>query len=148
MQRLVPEKYKMRLGVVDKNVRLHADMVLLKERGLYCFLLRCKKPEAKSFMEWVVETVFTREVRKLASVIEEKDAALAHHDDQIEALGFTNKEEHQAHQQEILRFIEEINDLIANRHVVRRGCSDNMLCFIKKNSGEVHPYYVIQCQYR
>ena len=28
-------------------------------------------------MEWVVETVLPREVRKLASVIKEKDAALA-----------------------------------------------------------------------
>ena len=52
------------------------------------------------------------------------------------------------HQQEILRFNEEINDLIANRHVARRGCFDNVLCFIKKNTGELHPYYVIRCQYR
>ena len=34
-------------------------------------------PEAKPFMECAVETVLPREVRKLASVIEEKDAALA-----------------------------------------------------------------------
>ena len=57
---------------------------------------------------------------------------------------FMNEE----HQQEILRFNEEINDLIANRHVARRGCFDNVLCFIKKNTGELHPYYVIRCQYR
>ena len=36
----------------------------------------------------------------------------------------------------------------ANRHVARRGCFDNVLCFIKKNNKEVHPYYVIQCQYK
>ena len=70
-----------------------------------------------------------------------------------------NEEERQAHQQQILRLNEEhqqsleekehkINNLIANRHVARRGCFDNVLCFIKKNSGEVHPYYVIRCQYR
>ena len=70
-----------------------------------------------------------------------------------------NEEERQAHQQQILRLNEEhqqsleekeheINDLIANRHVAHRGCFDNVLCFIKKNSGEVHPYYVIRCQYR
>ena len=47
-----------------------------------------------------------------------------------------------------LRLNEEIDDLIANRHVARRGCFDNVLCFIKKNSGEVHPYYVIRCHYR
>ena len=48
----------------------------------------------------------------------------------------------------ILKLNEDIDDLIKNRHVVRRGYFDNMLCFIKKNSKEVHPYYVIQCQYR
>ena len=79
---------------------------------------------------------------------EEKDAALAHRDNQIEALEFTNEEERQAHQQEILRLNEKISDLIANRHVARCGCFHYVLCLIKKNSGEVHPYYVIRCQYR
>ena len=88
-------------------------------------------------MEWVVETVLPREVRKLASAIEEKD-------NQIQALENTNE----AHQEKILRRNEEINDLIANQHAACRGCFDNVLCFIKKNSKEVHPYYVIRCQYR
>ena len=52
------------------------------------------------------------------------------------------------HQKQILRLSEDIDDLIANRHVAFRSCFDNVLCFIKKNSGEVHPYYVIRCQYR
>ena len=69
-------------------------------------------------------------------------------DNQIRALELTNEEERQAHQQEILRLNEDINDLIANRHVARRGLFDNVLCFIKKNSGEAHPYYIIRCQYR
>ena len=45
----------------------------LKESGLHCFLLRCKKPKAEPFMKWVVETVFPREVQKLASAIDQKD---------------------------------------------------------------------------
>ena len=55
MQRLVPEEYKMRLGdtmmdmkEVDKNAHLHLDTVLLKEPGLYCFPLRCKRDEAQN----------------------------------------------------------------------------------------------------
>ena len=88
-------------------------------------------------MEWVMETVLPREVRKLVLATEEKD-------NQIQALEFTNEK----HQQKILRLNKEIDDLIANRHVARRGCFDNLLCFIKKNSGEVHPYYVIRCQYK
>ena len=91
-----------------------------------------------------METVLPREIRKSASVIEEKDATIAYRDNQIQALESTNKK----HQHKILKLNEEINDLIANRHVACHGCFENVLCFIKKNSGEVHPYYVIQCQYR
>ena len=80
-------------------------------------------------MEWVLETVLQREVRKLAPAIEEKDKQM------------------QTHQQKIARLNEEIDDLKKNRHVARRGSFNNVLCFIKKNSGEFHPYYVIQCQY-
>ena len=72
----LPKKYKLRFGDVNPSLNqgedifpLHKYTVLLKETGLYCFLLDCKKPEAEPFMEWVVETVLTREVRKLASVI-------------------------------------------------------------------------------
>ena len=126
------------------------DTVLMKEPGLYCLLLRLKKPKTEPFMEWAVETVLTWEVWKLASVIEEKDASGGQLDrgGQLEALDFTNEVERQAHQQEILRLNEEINDLISNRHIARHRCFDNMQCFIKKNIKEVHRYYVIRCQYR
>ena len=84
LQRHVPDKYKMRLGdagidieEVDRSVHLHPDTILLKEPGLYCFLLRCGKAEAEPFMEWVVETVLPKEVRKLTGIIEEKEAAMA-----------------------------------------------------------------------
>ena len=76
-------------------------------------------------MEWASKTVLSWEVRKLALVIEEKYNQI------------------QVHQQKVLRLNEEIDDLIQNRHVARRGYFDNVLCFIKKNSKEVHPYYVI-----
>ena len=39
-----------------------------------------------------------------------------------------------------------IADLIGNRHVPRRGDFDNVLCFVDKNSDNVHQYYVIRCQ--
>ena len=52
-------------------------------------------------MEWVVETVLPREVRRLASAIEEKD-------NQILTLEFTNEK----HQQKILRLNEEVDDHI------------------------------------
>ena len=81
IQLLVPERYKIQFGdaqvnleeVVDDSVHIHQNTMLLKEPGLYCFLLRCKRNEAEPFMEWLVETVLPREVQKLTSVIEEKD---------------------------------------------------------------------------
>ena len=48
----------------------------------------------------------------------------------------------------MLRLNKEIDDLIAKRHIAHRGCFEKSLCFIKKNSGDLHPYYIIRCQYR
>ena len=67
--------------------------------------------------------------------------AITDRDNQIKALEFTNEK----YQQKILRLNKEIDRLIANRHVARRGCFDNVLCFTRNNSREVHPYYVIRC---
>ena len=64
---------------------LHKDTVLLlKEPGLYSLLLRCKRNEAESFLEWVVETFLPGEVRKLASAIEEKDAVITLMNDDLQ----------------------------------------------------------------
>ena len=70
--------------------------------------------------------------------------AITGRDNQMKAFEFTNEK----HQQKIFRLNKEVDDLIANRHVARHGCFDNVLRFIKKNSGEAQPYYVIRCQYR
>ena len=75
---------------------------------------------------------------------EDRQQGIRGRDNQIKALEFKNEK----HQKKILRLNKEIDDLIANRHVAHRGCLDKALCFIKKNSGEVHPYYIIQCQYK
>ena len=55
----VPGKYRMRLGDTKNILGMEVDidlvkedMVLLKEPGVYCFLLCCKKPKAKPFMDW------------------------------------------------------------------------------------------------
>ena len=84
IKRHVIHKYTMQFedvkDTVERHVRLDVpqdDAILMKEPSLYCFLLRCKIPGAEPFMEWAVETDLPREVRKLASVIEEKDAVLA-----------------------------------------------------------------------
>ena len=75
---------------------------------------------------------------------EEHQQAIEEKDNQIQAFEFASSE----HQQKILKLNKEIDGLIKNRHVARRGYFDNVLCFIKKNSEKGHPYYVIRCQYR
>ena len=129
----------MRLGDAQNILRkevdvdlLKEDMVLSKEPGLYCFLLCCKKPNTEPFIEWVVETVLPREVQKLASSKKKMQHLLT---DDMQALELTNE----AHQQNILRLNKEMDDLIANKHVAHRGCFDEVLCFVKKNRGKVHP---------
>ena len=99
--------------------------------------VRSKKPKAVV----LVKRLTKKGVEKIQ---EEHQQAITCRDNQIQALEFRNEE----HQQKILRLNEEIDDLIANKRVAPRGCFDNVLCFIKKNSGEVHPYYIIRCQYK
>ena len=50
IQSLVPDRYKLSFGDVKLSIKqreeffpLHHNTVLLKEAGLYCFLLRCKR---------------------------------------------------------------------------------------------------------
>ena len=91
IQQPAPEKCKIRFGDAqvaleeggNNSAHTQPNTMLLKEPSLYCFLLRCKKPRAEPFMEWVVETVFPREVRKLASVIKEKDNQIQKHQHRI-----------------------------------------------------------------
>ena len=96
-----------------------------------------KKSKAVVFVKWLTKKGVER-------IQEEHQQAIKGPDNQIQALEFTNE----AHQQEILRLNEEINDLIANRHIACCECFGNVLCLIKKNGKEVHSYYVIQCQHR
>ena len=99
--------------------------------------VRSKKPRAVALVKWLTK-------KGVEKIQEEHQQAITERDNQIHALEFRNEE----HQQKILKLNKEIDDLIKNRHVPRRGYFDNVLCFIKKNSEEAHPYYVIRCQYR
>ena len=73
---------------------------------------------------------------RIEEIQEKHQQAITDHDNQIQALEFRNEE----HQQKILKLNKEIDDLIKNRHVPCHGSFDNVLCFIKKNSGKEHPY--------
>ena len=119
--------------------------IYINEEGMSEMLFSSQQPKAKDFRKHCCNVLFPHVPQQLTNKMkEDHQQAITDRDNQIKSLELRNEE----HQQKILRLNEEINDLIANRHIARRGCFDNVLCFIKKNSGEVHPYYVIRCQYR
>ena len=108
-------------------------------------LFSSQQPKAKAFRKHCCNVLFPHVQEQLTNKMQvEHQQVIEEEDNQIQALEFTNDE----HQQKILKLNKEIDDLIKNRHVARRGYFDNVLCFIKKNNKEAHPYYVIRCQYR
>ena len=120
------------------------DLFISLTDALYV-TVNSRKDKGKVLKKHILKDIVPRGFdARIREIQEEHQHAITCRDNQIQALKLTNK----THQQKILRLNKEIDDLIANKHVARRGCFDNMLFFIKKNSGEFHPYYVIRCQYR
>ena len=117
--------------------------------GALEIVVRSKKSKAVELTKWLTS-------KGVEKVVEEKDMQLAllsndllksqEHTRQLE---YTNTElqgEIRAKDQEICRRQEEVQNLIANRHVPRRQGIDNVLCFVDKGSNEKHQFYVIWCQ--
>ena len=103
------------------------------------------KDKGKALKKHILKDIVSSGFDARIEEIQEKHRqAITDCDYQIQALEFRNED----YQHKILKLNKDIDDLIENRHIARRRSFDNVLCFIKKNSEEVHPYYVIQCQYR
>ena len=98
---------------------------------MYELVFGSQQPKTKEFRKHCCNVMFPHVRQQLTNKMkEEYQQAIKEKDNQIQALEDINEE----NQQKILRLNEEINDIIANRHIARRGCFDNVLCFIKKNS--------------
>ena len=78
--------------------------------------VRSKKPKAVTLVKWLTK-------KGIEKIQEEHQQAITGRDNQIQALELTNEK----HQQEILRLNEEIDGLIGNRRIARRGYFDNVL---------------------
>ena len=119
--------------------------IFISLTGTLYVIVNSRENKSKVLKEHILKDIVPRGFKaRIKGIQEEHQQAITGRDNQIQAREFRNE----VHQQEILRLNEEIDDLIKNRHMARRGCFDNVLCFIKKNSKEIHPYYVIRCQYR
>ena len=150
---------------VHIDLHIREDKVLLKEPGLYCFLLRCKKAKAEPFMGWDVETVLPREVRKLASVVEEKDATIAlmnddlqDRDNQIQAIKYKNvvlQAQKDVYQDELQK-CQDIITHLETRYVphAKNSGKDNIIIIVRKHTTPANdkfhglPYYVARIQRR
>ena len=155
IQRLVPDKYKMRLrdvnidlDKVDKSVHFHPDTVLLKEPaptpiryarrwcknlhdafvnvdGALEMVVRSRKPKAVALVKWLTK----KGVEKLQ---EDHQKAIEERDTRIQAIEYENV----GLQGEIRNARRTITDLIANRHVPRSGAIDTVLVVVEKNADE------------
>ena len=128
-----------------KDVQDH-DIFILLTGALYVTVnVNSRKDKVKALKKHILKDIVPCAFDTRIEEIQGKhQQAITGRGKQIKALESTNEK----HQQKILRLNKKIDDLIENRHTARRGCFDNVLCFIKKNRKEVYPYYVIQCQYK
>ena len=143
-QELVPTRRSMSLcsGLKDQQNKTDKFLSFL---GVMYVIVNSKKDKGKALKEHILKDIVPLGFdAKIKEVQGKHQQAIEEKDNQIQALEFTNE----VHQRKILKLNEGIDDLIKSSHIPRRGYFDNVLCFIKKNRGEVHPYYVIQCQYR
>ena len=163
IQPLVSEKYKIRFGDaqvdlegVENSVHTQPNTILIKEPGLYCFLLRCKRDDAEPSMEWEVETVLPREVRKLASALKEKDAAIALLDDDLQNRKCKNvalQAQRDMYQAQLQRCQDTITHLRTRYvHHARDPGKGNLIIIVRKHATPVSdkfhdlPYYIARIQ--
>ena len=86
---------------------------------MYELVFGSQQPKAKEFRKHCCNVMFPHVRQQLTNKLKEDyQQAIEEKDNQIQALEDTNEE----NQQKILRVNEEINDIIANRHIARRGC--------------------------
>ena len=101
----------------------------ISEEEMYELLFSSQQPKVIDFRRYCCNVLFPHVWQQLTNKGKENhDDDITGRDNQIKVFEFTNEK----HQQKILRLYKDITVLIADRHVARRGCFDNELCFIKK----------------
>ena len=127
--------------------------------GVMYAIINSRKERGKELKEWILKDIIPRGLKdkmiemkeEHRQAIEEKEAALALLNDELQAIQFENV----GLQGEIKAKDKTIQDLIDNRHVPRRGEYDNILVVFQKNKPvedgirkSRHAFYMIRCQYR
>ena len=117
--------------------------IYINQEGMYELLFSSQQPKAKDFRRHCCNVMLPQFRQQLSDKL---------HAMKIEDLTNLVQAQEKARpiNMKISRLNEEHRQSLeekANRYAARRECFENVLCFIKKNSGEVYPYYVIRCQY-
>ena len=118
--------------------------------------VKWKKTKAVELVKWLVKKGVDKIVEEHKLMIEEKYTQLALVSDDLQAREYANvglQDEIRAKDHEIERGQNQIVDLIANRHVPRRGEFDTNLKVLEKITKELgkpgrYEYYMIRCQKR
>ena len=114
--------------------------IFISLMGALYVTVNSRKDKGKALNKHILKYIVQRGLdARIEEIPGKYQQAITDCDNQIKVLEFINEK----YQQKILRLNKEIDDLIANRRVARRGSFDDVLCFIKKTSKDVHPYYVI-----
>ena len=96
---------------------------------MYEVVFLSQQPKAKIFRKHCCDMMFPWIQQQITNKMKkDHQQFITDCHNQIQALEFANE----VHQQKTLRLSEEIDNLIVNRHIARRGCFENVLCFIKK----------------
>ena len=113
--------------------------------GVMYVIMKSQKDKGKAIKKHILKDIVPLGLdARIEEIRGKHQQAITGRVNQIKAHELRNEE----HQKKILTLNIEIDDFIANRHAARRGCFDNMSCFIKKNSKEIHSYHIIRCQYK
>ena len=107
---------------------------------MYELLFSSQQPKAKNFITYCCNVMFPYTRQQLTSSMEDDlrrdhQLAITDRDNQIQAI----QDENLGLQGEIRNARQTVIDFNENRHVLRIGKYDNVLCVFEKNQGNINP---------
>ena len=124
--------------------------IYINEGEMYESVIEIQQSKAKRFRKRYCSTMFFTDLKATHWWVTCNENWRSHR--MCSGLEFTNEEERQNHQQQILKINEERKDLIQNRRVPRRRLYDTVLVVDEEKKPEEegkcgeHPYYMIRCK--
>ena len=135
------------------NFKRQDHDVFLSVYGVMHVIINSRKERGKELKEFIFKEIIPRGLNeKIKQLQEDHQLAITDRDNKIQAIQYENvglQGEIREKDHQIAQCENRIQDLIANRHVPRRGVIDTVLSLIDKQcENEPHKFYMIRCQYK